>query len=141
MDPFRRFAVFALARDAGFVTLAAATLMVGFSFQPAIAFGIAANVALVYALVLILRAARLTADRVTRVEPWKLLKHLEDQPPPPDPGWARDTFRELLLRFAKGAAGMAVVLSASSLALNEPVSTTQALAPPVSHAAVTMSMR
>lgn len=139
MDPFRRFAVFALARDAGFVTLAAATLMVGFSFQPAIAFGIAANVALVYALVLILRAARLTADRVTRVEPWKLLKHLED--PPPDPGWARDTFRELLLRFAKGAAGMAVVLSASSLALNEPVSTTQALAPPVSHAAVTMSMR
>jgi hypothetical protein len=45
--PSTRFALFALARDSAFVTLAAATLMVGFSFDPSLAFKIGATVALI----------------------------------------------------------------------------------------------
>jgi hypothetical protein len=140
MEPFRHFAILALLRDAGFVTLAAVTLMVGFSFQLSLAFGIGANVAMIYALALILRASLLTPRRIARVEAWKHLRALGDPSRIPDPGRARDAFRDLLLRFAKTACGIAIVLSASSLALRDPYATAEALAP-TSHAAVTMAGR
>jgi hypothetical protein len=137
MDPFRRLAFFTLARDASFVALAIATLMVGFSFMPWLAFGIGANVALLYAIVLMIRAGLLTDRRITRVEAWKLLRQSDDGAP--DPLRARDTMRDLLLRFARTAAGAAVVLSASSLIVREPAPTTQVSAAQPAHAAVTVS--
>jgi hypothetical protein len=137
MDPFRRLAFFILARDTGFIALAAATLMVGFSFMPWLAFGIGANVALLYAIVLMVRARRLTDERITRVEAWKLLRDTEDGAP--DPLRARDTLRDLLLRFARTAAAAAVVLSASSLIVRGPTSTAPIAAAQPAHAAVTVS--
>jgi hypothetical protein len=139
MESFCRFAGLALARDSGFVALAAFTLMVAFSFQPALAFGIGANVALIYAVTLIFRAHLLTPVRVRRIEPWRLLKHEPSRPREPDPAAAADFCKNLLLRYAKSAATAAIVLSATSLVLQD--GTTELLAGPSQHAAVTMPAR
>lgn len=56
MNPFARFAFFTIARDASFVTLAAATLMVAFSFEPPLAFKIGATVALIFSIGLVVRS-------------------------------------------------------------------------------------
>ena len=48
MNPFARFAFFTMVRDTGFVALAAGTLMVGYSFEPPLAFKIGATVALIF---------------------------------------------------------------------------------------------
>jgi hypothetical protein len=108
---FRRLAVFTLARDASFVALAAATLMVAFSFAPALAFAIGASIALIFSLALLARAARLTEQRISRTEVWRGLQ------PDERPGRrsACDDLQDLLLRFAKSAAGLAIALYFSSL--------------------------
>lgn len=115
MDPFRRFAYFTVLRDASFATLAASTLMVGFSFHPPLALLLAANVALAICLVFGLRSWRLTEDRVMRTEPWRVLER--DERPVGDEGrrMAREILAETLLRFARAAALAAIVLSGSSL--------------------------
>ena len=55
MIPFTRFAFFTVARDAGFVTLAAVLLMLAFSFEPPLAFEVGATVALIFSLGLLVR--------------------------------------------------------------------------------------
>lgn len=115
MDPFRRLAVFTLARDASFVALAACTLMVGFSFAPALAFGAGAYVALVFSVALALRAMLLTEDRFVRSEVWRVLEP-EERPEGEDGmRWAHEHHRDLLLQFAKSAAAVAITLYCSSL--------------------------
>jgi len=110
LAPFRRFAFFTLARDAGFVGLAAAILMLACSFYPALAFSIGASVILLFCLGLLLRVGWLTEERIVRTEQWYALE------PPERPAGhvgqcrARDNFEELLLRFAKSASGVASVL-------------------------------
>lgn len=120
MEPFRRLAFFTVARDAAFVALAAATLMLGFSFAPALAFLIGANVALMFCLGLTFRALRLDrdADRVTRAEPWRVLD--ADERPDGESGrlWARDLLEDRWLRAAKAAALVAVVLAGASLVVS-----------------------
>jgi hypothetical protein len=115
MGAFHRFAFATIARDAAFVALAAATLMLAFSFAPALSLSIGANVALVFALGLVLRAACLRDDRIERTEAWRALQPQER--PVGDAGRrsARDDLQELLLRFAHGAAGVAIVLYSTSL--------------------------
>lgn len=115
MIPCARFAFFTLARDACFVALAAATLMVGFSFAPPLAFKIGATVALIFAIVLLVRSYFLTEERFLRSEAWRALKPEER----PADEWGRELARaylqELMLRFAKGASGIAGVLYCSAL--------------------------
>jgi hypothetical protein len=108
---FRRLAVFTLARDASFVALAGGTLMVGFSFAPALAFAIGAHVALLFSLALLVRVARLSEQRVSRTEVWRGLQ------PDERPGRrsACDDLRDLLFHFAKSAAAIAVALQTLSL--------------------------
>lgn len=115
MDQFARYAFFTVARDTGFVALAAVTLMVGFSFDPALALDIAAHIALLFSVLLIVRARWLTEHRFTRCEPWRGLEPCER--PAGDTGlrWARDQMEFLLLRFAKGASGAACALYGFSL--------------------------
>ncbi len=115
MIPFTRFAFFTVARDTGFVALAATTLMVGFSFEPALAFKIGATVALVYSVGLMTRASFLTDERLKRSEPWRALR--PDERPEGEDGlsWARMQFETLLLRFAKAASGVAGLLYCSAL--------------------------
>jgi hypothetical protein len=115
MDPFRRFAFFTLARDTGYVGLAAATLMLAFSFYPALAFCIGASVALLFSLGLLLRVGRLTEERLVRTEQWYALEPPERPPGHAGRSRARDSLEELLLRFAKDASGVASVLYGSAL--------------------------
>ena len=113
MGAFRRFAFATTARDATFVALAAATLMLAFSNAPALALSIGANIAL--AVGLVLRAACLKNDGIDRSEAWLTL--LPEERPPGDLGrrYARDELQDVLLRFAKAAAAVAIVLYATSL--------------------------
>jgi len=118
MSAFHRFAVATIARDSAFVALAASTLMLAFSFAPALALGIGANIALLFAIVLLLRAACLSDDRIERTEAWRILRPQER--PVGDAGRrsARDDLQEVLLRFAEAAAGAAIFLYSASLYLS-----------------------
>lgn len=118
MGAFRRFAFAAAARDAGFVALTAATLMLAFSFAPALSLSIGANIALLFAVFLILRAVCLRDESIERTEAWLILQPQER--PAGDLGrrLARDELQDVLLRFAKAAAGAAIVLYGASLAVS-----------------------
>ena len=117
MNPFARFAFFTIARDASFVTLAAATLMVAFSFEPPLAFKIGATVALIFSIGLVVRSYFLTEERLLRSEVWRALR--PDERPAGEQGrqLARAQLEELLLRFAKSASGIAGVLYGAALVL------------------------
>jgi Na+/melibiose symporter-like transporter len=118
MIPSTRFAFFTVARDASFVTLAAATLMLAFSFEPPLAFKIGATVALIFSIVLLVRSYFLTEERFLRSEAWRALR--PDEKPAGEHGQqlARAQLEELLLRFAKAASGVAGILYCSALALS-----------------------
>jgi hypothetical protein len=115
MDPFRRLAVFTLARDASFVALAASTFMLGFSFAPALAFGIGAHIALIFAVALLVRARWLSAERIVRSEPWRALEPNERPAGKSGRQLAHALLEDLLLRFAKAAASVAIALYSASL--------------------------
>lgn len=108
MNPFARFAFFTMARDTSFVALAAGTLMVGYSFEPPLAFTIGATVALIFSIGLLVRSYFLTEERLLRSEVWRALR--PDERPAGAQGrrLARAQLEELLLRFAKAASGVAV---------------------------------
>lgn len=118
MNPCERFAFFTLARDASFVTLAGVTLMVGFSFAPPLAFKIGASVALLFAILLLIRSYMLTDERFRRCEAWRTLT--PEERPAGDHGrhLARRQFDGLLLRFAKTSSGIASVMFGFSLILS-----------------------
>jgi hypothetical protein len=118
MIPFRRFAFFTVARDAGFVTLAAATLMLAFSFEPPLAFKIGATVALVFSIGLLLRSYLLTEERFLNSEAWRALRPNERPIGHHEQHLARAQLEELLLRFAKAASGVAGFLYVSALLLS-----------------------
>jgi len=117
MIPCARFAFFTLARDASFVTLAAALLMVAFSFEPPLAFKIGASVALLFAILLLTRYFCMSEERFLRSEAWRALR--PEERPAGDHGkrLARAAFQELMLRFAKAASGIAMVMYCSALVL------------------------
>ena len=117
MNPFTRFALFTVARDAGFVTLAAVLLMLAFSFDPALAFKVGATIALIFSVGLLARVYFLTEERLERSEVWRALP--EEERPPGDDGrrWAKGHLELLLLHFAKGASGFAGLLYCSALVM------------------------
>ena len=116
MNPFTRFAFFTVARDAGFVTLAAMVLMLAFSFEPALAFEVGATIALVFSVGLLVRVYFLTEERLERSEVWRALS--EEERPPGDDGrhWAKSHLEMLLLQFAKDASAFAGLLYCAALA-------------------------
>ncbi len=118
MDLFTRYAQFTLTRDTVFVALAAATLMVGFSFDLPLALDIAAYIALGFSLLLLFRALCLTERRIVRTEPWRGLE--PEERPEGETGLrlARDEFEGLLLAFAKTASGTACALFISALVIS-----------------------
>lgn len=118
MGAFHHFAVATLARDTSFVALAAATLMLAFSFAPALALVIGADIALVFAIGLVLRAACLCDDGIERTEAWRTLAPQERPTGEAGPRSARDDLQVVLLKFAKAASGVAILLYAASLAIS-----------------------
>jgi hypothetical protein len=115
MNPFARFAFFTMVRDAGFVALTAATLMLAFSFKPPLAFKIGATVALIFSIGLIIRSYFLTEERLLRSEVWRALPPNERPAGIQGRQLARAQLEELLLRFAKAASGIAGILYSSAL--------------------------
>ncbi len=121
MIPFTRFAIFTVARDASFVTLAAVGLMFAYSFALPLALDLAATVALTFAVALMIRAFCLTEERLLRTEAWRVL-HPEERPEGEQGRrWAQAEMEELLLRFAKGASGIAGMLYGSALVMSATV--------------------
>jgi hypothetical protein len=118
MIPCRSFAFYTLARDASFVTLAAATMMVAASFEPALAFKIGATVALTFSLMLLGRLFFLTDERFRRSEAWRALRPEERPAGENGQNFARAQLEELMLRFAKASAGIAGILYSSALMLS-----------------------
>ena len=115
MGAFHRFAVATIARDTVFVALAAAMLMLAFSFAPALAFVIGADVALVFAIGLLLRAACLRDDCIERTEAWRILKPQERPVGAAGRRSARDDLQVVLLKFAEVASVVAILLYTASL--------------------------
>lgn len=117
MNPFTRFAFFTVARDAGFVALAAMLLMLAFSFEPALALEVGATIALVFSMGLLARVYFLTEERLERSEVWRALP--AEERPPGDDGrrWAKSYLEMLLLHFAKDASAFASLLYCSALVM------------------------
>ncbi len=118
MIPCRSFAFYTLARDASFVALAAATMMVGSSFAPALAFDIGATASLMFSLALLARVHFLTDERFRRSEAWRALRPEERPAGENGRQFARMQFEELMLRFARASAGIAGILYCSALMLS-----------------------
>lgn len=118
MIPCRSFAFYTLARDASFVALAAATMMVAASFEPALSFKIGATVALIYSLALLTRVYFLNDERYRHSEAWQALRPEERPTGENGQKFARAQLEELLLRFAKTSAGIAGILYCSALTLS-----------------------
>jgi hypothetical protein len=118
MGAFHRFAITTTARDSAFVGVAAATLMLAFSFAPALALVIGADIALAFAICLVLRAACLSDDGIERTEVWRILEPRER--PLGDAGrrLARDDLQDVLLRFAEAASAVAILLYTASLSIS-----------------------
>lgn len=115
MEVFRRLCLFTVARDCAFVALAMLVFMIGLSFVPQTALAFGAAVALLNAGLLILRAARLSDERLETSEPWRVLA------PHERPAWtdgrtmARACLGRTLLVFAQGSAALAAVFSTAGL--------------------------
>jgi len=112
MENFRETAFYLTAWHAFLATLVTILLIVINDFEPPTALLIAANLTLVFALVLIARARRLTEQRIARGKLWLALP--PNRRPAGDAGlrMARHVLEVTWLRFARAAAALAIVLSA-----------------------------
>lgn len=115
MEAFRREAFIAINRDTAVLILTGGLIMAAFSFRLDIAFCAGASIALTFAVVLVFKVGALTEERVLRSEAWRALP--PDERPRGHDGrrLARDSLEDLQLRFAKGAAGIAVLFYATAL--------------------------
>jgi len=112
MDTFRDTAFYLMVWQTFLAILAAVLFIVLNDIEPATALLIAANLALVFALVLVIRANRLDERRIVRTEFWCAVP--AGSRPPGDAGrrMARLALEETWLRFAKGASAVAIALCA-----------------------------
>lgn len=115
MLSFSRYAYSAMLRDACFVLLVAALSMVACGNNPRLAMNVGASVALLFSIFLVARAAHFTEERLLRCEAWVALRAEER---PYNLERARARMQELLLRFAKNAAGVAGLLYGGALAFS-----------------------
>jgi hypothetical protein len=110
MDNFRETAVSLTAWYAFLAFLGALLLIVLNDIETPAAFLIAANVALLFALGLIAKARGLSERSIMRGEFWRALPARER--PRGETGWrmAHSALEQTWLKFAKGAAAVAIVL-------------------------------
>ena len=90
-------------------------LLVTHPFALAVALLAAGNIALVFSLVLMACATRLTEDRIARSEAWRLLPPAERPFGLGGRRWAYNRLKEQMLRFAKGGSVVAIMSSALAL--------------------------
>ena len=111
MEPFRETA-FCLTLWHGLLTLVVSVLAIALHDPPApVALLAAATVALLFALVLMVRAGRLTERTVTRGQFWRAVPPRNRPPGEAGARLASRVLRETWLSFAKAAAMIAIVLA------------------------------
>jgi hypothetical protein len=115
MDQFDRCAFATTACDTSFVVVAAVILMIGFSFDPPLALRIGGFLSFLFCLVLLYRLYRLERLGLAYTQVWKILEPHERPARAQDIRLAQAYLERVLMRFAKGAAGVACVLLATSL--------------------------
>jgi len=111
MDSFRETA-FCLTLWQGLLTLLVTVLAIALNdLNAPAALLVAATVALLFALVLMARAGRLTERNVTRGQFWRTVPPRNRPPGEAGARLASRVLRETWLRFAKAAAMVAIVLA------------------------------
>jgi hypothetical protein len=118
MDHYRDTAFYLTLWHAVLATIVAVVLIVLNDLGLASSLLIAANLALLFALVLMVRAGHLTERRIKRGQFWRTLA--PQQRPAGEAGlrMARQALQHTWLRFARGAAALAIVLSALAYGSN-----------------------
>jgi hypothetical protein len=119
MDSFRDSAFYLMVWQSFLAVLTAVLLIVLNDIEPATALLIAANFALIYAVVLVIRANRLDEREVVRTACWRTVPPRRRPPGEVGPRLARAALEEVWLRFAKGAAAVAIVLCTLAYASHE----------------------
>lgn len=115
MDQFDRCAFATTACDTSYVVVAAVPLMIGFSFDPTVALRIGGFLAFLFCLILLYRLYRLERRGLCCTQVWKILEPHERPVGAQDIRLAHAYLERLLMRFAKGAAGVACLLLGTSL--------------------------
>ena len=119
MDNFRETAVSLTAWYAFLAILCGLLLIVLNDLSPPRALLAAANIALLFALGLIVKSRRLSEHSIARGEFWRALPPRERPRGEPGRRMARSVLELTWLKFAKGAAAIAIVLSALAYASHE----------------------
>ena len=127
MDSFRETA-FCLTLWHALLTLLVAVLAIALNdLRAPAALLAAAAVALLFALVLMVRAGRLTERNVTRGQFWRTVPPRNRPPGEAGARIAHRVLQETWLKFAKGAAMVAIVCSALAYVSRGPGTSAQAL--------------
>jgi hypothetical protein len=115
MIRFRENAFYLLAWRAFLAALIGLVLMATRCAEAAVAFLIGANVALLFSSGLIVWSEQLTDERVVWTEAWRMLRPSQRPAGRAGRRWAHGCLSDMALRFAEGASGLAIALSASAL--------------------------
>jgi len=110
MQTFRDTAFYLMIWQTFLAILASVLFLVLNDIEPATALLIAANLALVFSLILMIRANRLDEQRVVRTAFWCALPARTRPPGELGRRMARVALEETWLRFAKGGAAVAIAL-------------------------------
>ena len=116
MEPVRETAFFLTVWHAFLTGLVALLLIVLNDFETPTALLIAANIALLFALVLVARAGRLDEHRIIGSQVWRTLTPRRRPSGQAGLRAAREAVERTWLRFAKAAALIAIILSALAYA-------------------------
>jgi hypothetical protein len=110
MEHMRQIAFATAARACGFGSLAIFCVMIGFSFQPRLAFQTGGTLTMLMTLVLIYKAFEARTKDYRRTEMWLYLTK-EERPPPAYAQWASATvLRETYLQFALWTSAIAIAM-------------------------------
>lgn len=110
MQTFHDTAFYLMLWQTFLAVMASVLFLVLNDIEPATALLIAANLALVFSLLLVVRASRLDEQRVVRTELWWALPARTRPPGELGRRMARVALEETWLRFAKGGAALAIAL-------------------------------
>jgi len=110
MEHMRRVAYETVLRACGFASLAIFCVMIGFSFQPRLAFQSGGTLTMLMTLVLVFKAYEARTKDYRKTEMWLYLSK-EERPPASHAQWAAATvLRETYLQFALWTSLVGIVM-------------------------------
>lgn len=117
LQPIRRVAELSIARGCGFAALGIFTMMVGLSFDLALAFKAGGVSALFASAVLATKGAKAPRRSYKHTEVWVILPKEERPRPEVAQQLIGNTLREVCYRFAQQAALLSALMLATSILL------------------------